>query len=458
MTVGPLASLLLDGNTERPIASTHDRTISLGQFRIDVASAIGRIATAPCRRGLVVCEDAYWAMVGMFALAHSGAETVFPPNALPATLATMSGAFDRVLTDGTLQGDGSLLGSAPAVASPILPMNADAAHVTLFTSGSSGTPKRVSKSMRQLELEAGVVDRVLGQAVPANARVHATVVHQHLYGLTFRLCWPLATGRPFFSRPHQFWEPLLAGVKHGDVLVTTPSHLSRLGGLLPLPPDRRPAAIVSGGAALPDDAVEGAQAILGCPVREFVGSTEAGVIASRLRGCDQSPSWQPLPGVTVTRLEDGCMHVRSPYIFNADDEISSDVIELDGTGGFRLLGRADRITKIEGVRVSLTEFDSRMAALAGVTQAAVVVLPGDSPHLGGVVVLDADGERELAESGAFRLGRRLRRDLATSLAEAALPRRWRFVKQLPVGLLGKVSAANLAALFDSSSETEGSTE
>src|SRR4051812_5826545 len=87
MTFRRLASLLLDGAAERPIASTPDRTISLEQFRGDVASTIARIAVVPGRRGLVVCDDAYWATVGMFALAHAGAETVFAPNALPSTLA-----------------------------------------------------------------------------------------------------------------------------------------------------------------------------------------------------------------------------------------------------------------------------------------------------------------------------------------------------------------------------------
>jgi len=453
-----LASLLLDGAAERPIASVHGRTINLGQFRADVASTITRIAAVQCRRGLVVCDDAYWATVGIFALAHAGAETVLPPNGLPATLQALSGAFDYVLTDGAVRGDGILLGPASGAASPITPMDGDAARITLFTSGSSGTPKRVAKTVRQLELEVEVVDRVLGQAVPESAGVHATVVHQHLYGLTFRLCWPLATGRPFFGRPHQFWEPLLAGVKRGDVLVSTPSHLSRLGGLLPLPAERRPAAVLSGGAPLPDDAAANAQAIIGCPVREILGSTEAGAIASRLRVDRQPPSWQPLPGVTVTRLHDGRMHVRSPYLFDADDEACSDLIEFDGAGGFQLMGRVDRIVKIEGVRISLGEFDTRMAELDGVARAAVVVLEEDAPQLGGVVVLDADGEKELADCGAFRLGRRLRRDLAWSLAEAALPRRWRFVKQLPTGPLGKISAADLAALFDSPAKTGESVE
>lgn len=455
MISGRLEGLLIDGPADRPIASTLGQTKTLARFRADVASTITLVEEARIRRGLVVCDDAYWAMVGMFALAHAGAETLFPSNALPSTLSELSGGYDDILSDGAVQGAKIVLGLSATIASSIVPMNAEVASVTLFTSGSSGVPKRVVKTVRQLELEAEVLDRLLGQTVGANAQVHSTVGHQHLYGLTFRLCWPLTSGRPFFGRPHQFWEPLLAGLQGGDVLVTTPSHLTRLGGLRPLPPDCRPAAIISGGAPLPDDAVESADAILGCAVREFMGSTEAGVIATRLRKAHQSPLWHPLSGVTVTRLDDGRMHVQSPYLLNADDAVSGDIIEFDEAGGFRLLGRADRIAKIEGIRISLTELDIRMTALLGVAQAAVVVLPGGAPHLGGIVVLDEDGEEELAKHGAFRLGRRLRKDLAQHFAEAALPRRWRFVKQLPVGPIGKTSAADLAALFAQPGGSEG---
>ena len=450
MTGGLLANLLLDGDAESLVASCDDHSIDLAHFRADVAAATARTCAAiSCCRGLVVCNDAYWAMVGMFALAHAGAETVFPPNALPSTIAMLSGAYDHVLTDGAIPNGSVRLEPASGSPSAVAPMNAETVCVSLFTSGSSGPPKRVVKSMRQLELEAEVVERLLGPTVPKTARIHATVVHQHLYGLTFRLCWPLATRRPFFVEAHQFWEPLLSAVQAGDVLVTTPSHLSRLGGLQPLPAERHLAAVLSGGAPLLDDAAKAARAMFGCPVREFVGSTEAGVVGSRLRVVDQLPSWLPLPGISVTRRDDGRMHVRSPFIFNRDDEMSDDLIELDDAGGFRLLGRADRIAKIEGVRISLAEFDARLAKLPGVAQAAVVILGGDTPYLGGVVVLDASGEKQLASFGAFRLGRRLRHELSATFATAALPRRWRFVRQLPVGPLGKVSAPDLAGLFDS---------
>jgi acyl-coenzyme A synthetase/AMP-(fatty) acid ligase len=450
MTAGPLAALLLDeAMRDRPVAISGGQVIGLSRFRADVSTAAARLADVGCRSGLVACDDAYWAAVGLFALAHGGAATVLPPNVLPATLDAIAGTFDHILTDGVVQRTERVLTLAPGDNGvPLAPMEADKASVTLFTSGSTGVPKRIVKTVRQLELEAEIVDRVLGPTVPEGARVHATVVHQHLYGLTFRLCWPLATCRAFFGTTHQFWEPLLASLKAGSVLVTSPSHLSRLGGLSPLPADRRPSSVLSGGAPLPNSAVQATRDMLGCATREFFGSTEAGVIASRMRQGEEQPPWRPMPGLTVTRLDDGRLHVCSPYLGSPDNAVTGDLIELDADGGFRLMGRVDRIAKIEGMRISLGEFDARLAELPGVSRAAVVVLGATTPCLGGIVVLDANGRSELASSGAFRLGRRLRRDLARTLPSAALPRRWRFVSTLPTGPLGKASAADLAALFD----------
>ena len=106
----------------------------------------------------------------MFALAHIGSETILTPNVLPATLTAIAGTFDLVITDGSLSNGAQTLTLTPndndSDVAPIPPMDADNACITLFTSGSTGSPKRVTKTMRQLELEAGVVEGVLGRTVP----------------------------------------------------------------------------------------------------------------------------------------------------------------------------------------------------------------------------------------------------------------------------------------------------
>src|SRR5258708_254548 len=97
MSAGPLPALLLDEAADRPVACSGGHVIDLRRFRADVAAAAARLAAVGCRRGLVACDDAYWATVGLFALAHCGAETVLPPNLLPATLTALAGAFDHVV-------------------------------------------------------------------------------------------------------------------------------------------------------------------------------------------------------------------------------------------------------------------------------------------------------------------------------------------------------------------------
>jgi 3-hydroxymyristoyl/3-hydroxydecanoyl-(acyl carrier protein) dehydratase len=76
-----------------------------------------------------------------------------------------------------------------------------------------------------------------------------------------------------------------------------------------------------------------------------------------------------------------------------------------------------------------------------------VALETNPISLGAVVVLTPEGEAELQQVGAFRLGRSLRRGLTETLAPGGLPRHWRFVSSLPLMNLGKRRDADLAALF-----------
>ena len=76
MSAGPLAGLLLDEATaDRPVAISDGHVIALRRFRADVAATAARLAAAGCRSGLSP-DDAYWAAVGLFALAHGGAAAI----------------------------------------------------------------------------------------------------------------------------------------------------------------------------------------------------------------------------------------------------------------------------------------------------------------------------------------------------------------------------------------------
>jgi acyl-coenzyme A synthetase/AMP-(fatty) acid ligase len=71
----------------------------------------------------------------------------------------------------------------------------EAPLAVLFTSGTTGEARRIEKAVRHLEDEVAVLEERFGVHLGADARILATVAPQHLYGLQFRVLWPIASGR-----------------------------------------------------------------------------------------------------------------------------------------------------------------------------------------------------------------------------------------------------------------------
>ena len=184
--------------------------------------------------------------------------------------------------------------------------------------------------------------------------------------------------------------------------------------------------------------------MLGSLPYEIFGSTETGAIAIRRQHAPGEP-WRLLPGIEARTGDDGCLLLRSPFV-GPDWFATADLVELT-TDGFHFLGRADRVVKVEGRRVSLPEVEQALVALPWIDAAAAVLLPGATERLAAAVVLNAQGRERLAAVGAFRFGRQLRHALASSQNPEGRPKRWRFVDALPLQSMGKRRDADIVALF-----------
>lgn len=438
MTFLPLSALL---NTARapdhPLALSGPAPIGFGRFAAEVAGASGRLRATGCRRAALLCQDSYRFAVGLFALLQAGVTVVMPPNGQPGTLAALGDSFDLLVDDAFLVGP-------PGDTTALAPLDPTRPAFEFFTSGSTGAPKRIVKTLAMLEREVWTLDRLWGAEMGTGATV-ATVSHQHIYGLTFKLLWPLAAGRVFAGEMHELWETLLDGLPADAIIVASPAHLGRLHGIAPLAPARRPRGIFSAGAPLSLSAAGDAMAILGVCPTEIFGSTETGAIATRRQTGADVP-WQALPGITVAAGGDGCLKLRSPFLGHDDWFETADLIEPVALG-FHLCGRADRVVKIEGKRISLTEIEQALGRLPWTAAAAALVVPGDPARLAALVVPNAAGRERLAELGRFRFGRLLRQALKETQEPAGLPRLWRFGDQLPSGHMGKRRDADLLALF-----------
>lgn len=447
----PLSQLLAVGRSpNHTVAVRGGKIIPFAQFQADVGHNAARLKAVHCRIGAPVCRDSYWFMVGFLALCHAGAAIVMPANTQPGTLEAISAECDLLLVDQSIEFSGEFSGAFPIEEGGPGPWRLDAYDpdrviVDFFTSGSTGSPKKIRRTAHNLECEVSLVTSALAMETN-DGLVSGTVPHHHVYGLIFRLLWPLSWGRPFSAITHDAWETLLEELQPGGVLVTSPAHLSRIGGIDALTPAHAPALVLSAGAPLLQKvAIEAADLLGTCPT-EIFGSTETGACAIRAREFPDTP-WQPLPGVRFGLSQGGTLKIRSPAVPVDGWVETADVVELLSGGGFRFKGRADLIVKIEGKRISLPEVELQLSALSWVDAAAVTMVETADNRLGAVVVLSRTGREVLSELGEFRFGRLLRRELARTQEPAGLPRLWRFVESLPVGEMGKRREKDLAERF-----------
>jgi acyl-CoA synthetase (AMP-forming)/AMP-acid ligase II len=429
-------------------------------------------ADRPVRHGELLARVRAWAALGRrldatrialyhedsleFAAALLGAwltrKTVWlPADTLPATCAALSRQVDAFW--GAFPADCAPM-AAQGHAGDHLPWSAPAPSfdaLVVFTSGSTGAPVPIPKQLVQLTSELEALEAQFG-ALLADAEVLATVSHQHIYGLLFRVLWPLAAGRPVHAARHEFPETLAPALAARPcVLLTSPAHLKRLPAHL----DWRGAAsrlraVVSSGGMLEAEAARHAGELLGSVPIEVYGSSETGGIAWRQRVDGADEGWTAFPGVDWRAIDDGLLAVRSaPAGAQAWHPLADRVEDLGG-GRFRLCGRADRIVKIEEKRVSLDALEAALLAGGLAVDARVLACAGEGEArqvLAAFIVPSGEGRAVLEQQGKRALNARLRALLTDSVEAVALPRRWRYLDSLPVNAQGKTTAAALLALL-----------
>ena len=293
-------------------------------------------------------------------------------------------------------------------------------RLALYTSGSTGAPKRIEKTLAQLEREIENLHAVWGASL-ADSSVLATVPHYHIYGLLFRVLWPLSAGRPVeettISDPMQLRA---CAEKRGPyVLVSTPAHLARFPDLLPLTEWRKPQRVFSSGGPLDAAAAARYRAAFGQAPFEVFGSTETGGVAWRSRdGSPREDAWTPFPGIGVTLGTDDALTLDSPYLSEHGYRMD-DAAELLEDGRFMLHGRLDRVVKVEGKRLSLPGLEQLLGRQEWVAAACAVTLPG-AQRPGVVIVPTAAGSAALQRDGARAVCEALRRYLAGDGFQAAV--------------------------------------
>jgi acyl-coenzyme A synthetase/AMP-(fatty) acid ligase len=393
-------------------------------------------------------QDSFGFAAALFGAWHAGKSVVLPGDDRPATLAALRNIGCGLAGD---LSDGLQPTQAGQPALVRQPLNLEEAALTVFTSGSQGQPQAIDKTLAPFWSEVEALEQAFGPILGGDERLlpitWATVSHQHIYGLLFLVLWPLAAGRPLARQRLQYPEDMIRALGAApSVLVATPAHLKRLGDHLAWGAVRPTlGAVFSSGGPLPFEVSQEVERLTGCRPIEVLGSSETGGIAWRQATVASTP-WLPFSDVRW-RVDDGCLAVHSPRLPGQGWWQTSDRVEPDGEGGFRLLGRQDRIVKIEEKRVSLTAVERALLATPWVQEAKAVVVSTPIGERVGVVLVPSNQASALLTQGRRMLSVRLKEALADSLEPMAQPRRWRFVDALPVNAQGKTPEGLLRDLF-----------
>ncbi len=437
--------LIAGTDLDAPLAWVMGVPISRRRYLADVALLAPQLPAAGHMLNLSV--DRYRFAIGLGAAMLRGQDNLLPPNYTPDLLARLAQQFPALYVIGDdveRPGTHSLTWPAPArhldrIADTPVALGQETIAARVMTSGSTGEPQPHSKTWGLLwrNAQAGAA-RLAGLAgLPSLDGVNlvATVPAQHMYGFESSLLVALLAGAAFdVARPFYPADiaAALARLPHPRMLVTTPLHLKTLlDSGVSLPPL---ALTVCATAPLAPQLAARAEIALRAPLIEIYGCTEAGQVATRRT--TQGATWQTFDALRLAG--DGERHIVSGGHVPEPTPLA-DLLELQDSTHFRLLGRSNDLINIAGKRSSLSHLNFHLNAIDGVHD-GVFWLPPEG------VRQTTEVMRMVALVVAPQLSRvRLLDALRQRIDAAFLPRRIVWVQTLPRDATGKLPNARLAA-------------
>ena len=431
-----LEHLVLKGHAERAV--TFDPALDHAQLCEQALRLAGGLHRRAIKHVAIHLEDAAELAIALLGAWRAGVSVLLPADLQAQTRQRWDAQVDLWITSTQ---ELAALFDAPLNAAEL---NLDTCHLSLCTSGSSGEPKRIDKTLRQMANEVQALEQLWGAEL-GTACIIASVAAQHIYGLLFRVLWPLCAGRSFVRTQLAFPEDMqrVSREHPSFAWVASPALLKRMTDNLDWSALSAVQRVFSSGGALPVEAAQALHERLGQWPTEILGSSETGGIAWR----QGQTLWQPFADVQLSQSEDGALRITSAYLPVGHVEHTADAARIEADGRFELLGRLDRIVKLEEKRISLPMLELALVSHEWVAEARLGVVHENRASLGALLVLSDKGLFALREHGRRALTQALRQHLSEHCEALALPRRWRLLRNLPLNSQGKLPQAQVDALL-----------
>ena len=237
------------------------------------------------------------------------------------------------------------------------------AEIWLYTSGSTGQPKKVIKTWASMMHSAELAIERFKLMQPIY--MVATVPPQHMFGLETSIFWPFfSRGSIWFYKP-RFPEQIDGAFKDcrspTGLLVSTPLHLKNLIASSTNWPENL-VRVLSATAPLTSELAKNVESKMAAKLFEVYGSTETASIASRQ--VVKSEVWQGYTGIEFKQQCDGSFTVKLQGL-DGFQKLNDQIEPLTKTT-FKLGKRSSDLVKVAGKRSSLSEMNTLLQTISGV--------------------------------------------------------------------------------------------
>lgn len=349
----------------------------------------------------------------------------------------------------------------------------------IYTSGTTSKPKGVLTTHRILEAQITILVEAW-EWTSEDAILNVLPLH-HVHGLVNALLCPLFAGSRIFILAKFdvgiVWNLLLSGKI--NVFMAVPTIYAKLISAFELLTEEENQKItlalknfrlmVSGSAALPVSVLEKWMTISGHFLLERYGMTEIGMAISNPYRGERKAGFVglPLPSVQVRLFDNdskkiaenedaGEIQIKSPAVFKSywkKQAATKDSFTEDGwfktgdlavciDGYYKILGRlSSDIIKSGGYKLSAIEIEESLREHPALSDVAILAIPDETWGETVVAVL------VLKEKDSLVDAKSISEWLSDKLPAYKIPKKYRFVDELPRNAMGKIVKNSLKELF-----------
>ncbi|ELV04776.1 AMP-binding protein, partial [Brachyspira hampsonii] len=312
-------------------------------------------------------------------------------------------------------------------------------YINFYTSGSTGHPKLIEKTLKQFEAEAVKIVNQFTDNIKDSLFLY-TVPHYHSYGFVFAVLIPFMLEVRCINNRINYLETVNNFSDYEKItIVTTPAFLKRIDeSSLKI---KSKWYLFSSTGMLEEKVNNLCREIFSTDVTEIYGSTEAGAIGYRRRSENQL--WTRLSVVKIKVDENGSIECCSGY---TGDDVwihVGDVVNMKNADEFELLGREDSIVKIEGKRISVQQIDRQILMDKHFKDSYTIYCKSDKREYIASFIVMNNKNRNLEDMKKYVI------DYLRGYFETiVLPKKIYFVDSIPRSEIGKIDRKALDAIME----------